>query len=756
MIFNAPRGSARNAFMAAIAACAGAAMALAGVEQPFEGAPLQEEVRDGKGMQRTARPDEWGGTPIIDFGRQRVPAAGLGVDGPAQIGVTINGGPGFALVDIALDAAWDVTQRLEPLARVRIRSEGADSLRLQFDAGAMPAGSVLRVYDEGGRMVAARRAEQAGSAWWTPSVEGEVALVEYIGPADDASMPDIRVATVGIIDPAALIPAGAAGRYAYGCNGGSVDLACHAEIPSPTDLQRSVVRMNFASDGGGIVTCSGALVRDAQGHASRPYILTAAHCIDSASEASSVEVVWFYYAQGGSLPCLRNLPFNEGATLGATVASCDMSVLVLSSAPPAEAVAAQISTVAVGAGEQGFTCIHHSGGGPQRYWTRPAIGRGSCNTGDGSWRSPQSIEFPYVQGQSQGVFEGGASGAPLFDSHGRIRGTVRGICYPGGSNYDFCGRPGEVRHYFGSLAEAWRLGLSAGFTPPPADDSFEPNNSLAQARQIGATGAVYPLQLIDLDDYFSIVLTAAGRLEVSLEGTPTVVSGTFDPDLFLLDSAGAELVRSDSPTARESIAMDVQPGAYIVRVKRFSQGTVETGSYRLTPRFTPAVQTPASGTNSPPAPLPTGSSPEGEPTPPAVIPTSPVVDRQITAMNTKLDRLVGVAGLRSQRIVDGLRVRVARLRDRGVSEEVISTVIAANRAVVESLRLSTTLGLVRTSEATGRVLDKLARRPGEIADAAMAAKEAVVPPALALALEELTTTLDALGDSIDEIAAVPQ
>jgi hypothetical protein len=751
MIRNSPSNGRLNALIAAVAACAGTAGAMAGGEQVSQDAPLHEDARHPKDLSRIPRQDEWGGTPLIEFGKQRVPTAGLSIEGPTQIGVTINGGPGFALVDMALDAAWDVTPKLQPIARVRVRSDGADSLRLKFEEGAMPSGAVLRVYDGGGRMVAARSAQSKGD-WWTGSIQGEVALLEYIGPADDASMPDIRVATLGVIDPAALLPAGAAARFVNSCNGGGVDLTCHAEVPSPTDLQRSVVRMNFASDGGGIVTCSGALVRDAQGNAARPYILTAAHCIDSASEASSVEVVWFYHAQGGVLPCLRDLPFNEGAMLGATIASCDMTVLVLSSAPPAEAVAAQISTAAVGTAERGFISIHHAGGGPQRYWARPAIGRGSCSTADGSWRSPQSIEFPFVQGQSTGTFEGGASGAPLFDSQGRVRGTVRGICYPGGANYDFCARPGEVRHYFGSIAEAWRLGLSAGFTQPPADDSFEPNNALGQARQIGATGAAYPLQLLDLDDYFSIVLTVAGRLEVLIEGTPTVATNSFDPDLFLLNSVGAELLRSDSPTARESVALDVQPGTYIVRVQRFTAGTVETGSYRLTPRFTPAVQAPSAGTTTPPAPLPTGSS-GTETTPAPPIATSPVVDRQITAMNTRLDRLVTVAGLRSQRIVDGLRIRVPRLRDRGVSEEVIAGVISANRAVVESLRLSTTLGLVRTSEATSRVLDKLARRPGELADAATAAKESSVPPALAAALERLTSNFDALGAAFDEIQA---
>lgn len=732
--------------VAGVCAAASTVLARAGADVPATDAPVEEDARSTKDVRRTARPDEWGGVPMVDVGRQRVPTAARAQEGPTRIGVTIDGGPGFALVDLALDGLCDVTARLEPLGRVRVRSEGAEALRLKFAEGSIPAGAVLRVYDGAGRMVAAKRGG-AHSAWWTPSIAGETALVEYVGAAEEAELPTVRVETIGVIDPTTMTPAGAAARFVNSCSGGSVDLACHAEVPTESELQRSVVRMNFAEDGGGISTCTGTLVRDAQGGVGRPWILTAAHCIDSPSEASSVEASWFYYARGGATPCLRSLPFNEGATLGATVASCDMSVLVLSSAPPAEAVAAPINVSAIGSNERGFTSFHHAGGGPQKYWTRPAIGRGSCVASDGSWRAPTSVEFPFAQGQSLGTFEGGASGGPLFDSAGRVRGTVRGICYPPDNNFDFCVRQGEVRHYFGSLAEAWRLGLSAGFAPPPADDAFEPNNTLAQARAIGATGAAYPLQLLDLDDYFTITTTVAGRLEIALVGTPTTAGVAFDPDLFLLDSAGSELARSDSPGSSESVGRDVNGGTFVVRVQRFTSGTNETGSYRLTPRFTPSVVVPpgVGGTPAPP-PLPSGTT--GEPAP---IPTSPVVDRLSGALTLRLERVVGGAELRGGRVVDGLVVRVGALRTRGVSEERITAVIAATRMLVETLRLSATLAVVRTADGTSRGLERLTRRPGEIAEAAAAARETIVPQSQAAALERLTTAFDALVARVDEV-----
>lgn len=676
----------------------------------------------------------WAGVPLIDIGPLRLPVIPA-TFGPTPLGLTVTGGA-VALADVAVDGVWDVSDIGQPVSRLRVRSERAAGIRLRVSASAIPEGGVLRVLDERGVVVTEITAAQ-GPSWWTPTIEGEVAHIEYVGPPESTELPGVEVLDVAVIDADAVAPDVAGLRSGSACSGGSPSLACHIEVPAQ-NLQRAVARLSYISDQGGVFACTGTLVRDAQGDTPRPYLLTAAHCIDTSSEAATVEVVWNYFATGGQSPCLASLPANEGATLGATVPEADMSVLVLRSPAPAGAFAAPIRLDVVSTSERGFTSIHQPGGGSQRYFVRPAYNDNACVFSGGSWRNPGNYGFAWVEGQSSGIAESGSSGAPLIDAQGNVRGTLRGLCYPVGAANNLCGQRANVVIFFGSLSHAWTNGLASAFAPPPTDDTFEPNDTISEARPIAAAGAALDLQLIDLDDWFSFTAGSAGSLLITLTGAPATPGIPYDPDVLLYSSNAALIASSLSATTTERIALDIPAGTYYIRVNRASTGTFQVGSYRLTPRFT-AAPSQGEGTSGP--------------TPTVTPITSPVVDRQLESLQTRLDAQVAAASLRASRTVGAIQTSVSRLRSRGADSARIDAVVDRTLLTINKLRSSASLTIDRLVSGTTRTLDRLGRRDAQVAAAAAYAGTNDIPAraqaataALDQVYDDAVVMLEALRD----------
>lgn len=721
-------------------------------------APIAAAIVDeGDGAQPSAPllPEAWRRVREVDLGSHRV-QGDAAIDGPKQIGVTIvprapQGAGAFVLADLASDATWDVTEDDRPRARLVVRVSGGGRIRLKLDAREMEAGSSLSVSDGAGMLVSVRGAEEAG-AQWTGSIEGQTALVEFVGPAGSAVVPAVELLDVAVIselDPSdGPAPDGAAvgggARRVGTCAIGGATLACHAAVPSGQTLQRAVMLLTFVGDAGGVYSCTGTLVRDPlTGSTQVPYVLTAAHCINTASEARTVEAIWFYFAQGGAAPCLRNLPFNEGASLAGTVASTDVSVLVLDSAPPSDAYAAPLRLEAINGSERGFTSIHHAGAGEQRFFSRPAMTGGSCLASNGSWRAPENYEFSFVAGQSDGVVEGGSSGAPLIDSQGYVRGTLQGVCYPGGSGFDFCTQSAGVRHYFGSFARAWQLGLSSAFAPPPADDTLEPNDSASEARLLSAGGSPRALQLIDLDDYFRVSLASAGTLNVTISGQPSFAGQSFDADLFVLDTSSRVLASSTSASASESITWRAGgAGDVLLRVQRYSDGTHQTGSYTLTVRFT---ADPGSAQDD-------GASPAAQ-TSDLPAATSVLVDRSVAALDLRIDRLLQGALIRAERSATAIEAQVAKLRARNVAESSITLRIDRALLGIDRLGSAARTNVERSRVATQRSLERLAEKRPEQVDAVAAALAATIPDLVDGELSRLDEAVAAARARVEALRA---
>ena len=189
----------------------------------------------------------------------------------------------------ATGGTWSPSTSGTSTWRLRIRSRGARGVSLRFQPFAPPAGAELRVYDRDGvlRFGPYTRADATGGLLVTPRVTGETAIVELRGPEEmsDRSSESSGIRLLSATHHYRSLDASPAAKSGS-CN---VDVACPEANPY-RDLIRSVARISFQS-GGDTFVCTGSLVNNTNLDG-RPFFLTAEHCIEDATVASTVVFYW--------------------------------------------------------------------------------------------------------------------------------------------------------------------------------------------------------------------------------------------------------------------------------------------------------------------------------------------------------------------------------------------------------------------------------------------------------------------------------
>jgi lysyl endopeptidase len=177
---------------------------------------------------------------------------------------------------------------------------------------------------------------------WTPSVAGPAIRLEVQVPereVEGAGFVVDRVLQLFELDAdgaARLDPI--APKADLGC---LEDAACHGTtaLGNMDVLQRAMALLTFAKYDSSYV-CTGGLMNDTDAGTTIPYLLTAHHCIETQTEAASVEAFFddIHAACNGAPPALGTLPRAVGATLLATGAATDFTLLRLSVLPPGRAL----------------------------------------------------------------------------------------------------------------------------------------------------------------------------------------------------------------------------------------------------------------------------------------------------------------------------------------------------------------------------------------------------------------------------------
>jgi len=436
----------------------------------------------------------------------------------------------------AIDGEWTGLADGSRLWVAEVVSPGALGLRLRFDAVELPDGAELAIYgvvdgDLAGAGQAAEPAEVhralAGGAqepaFWSGSVAGERARIEYLAPAGAPPADEVpfRVDQLQHFyrDPLAdQLTSKAAGI----CHN---DVACH---PEWADVARGVARFTFVS-GGASYICSGQLLNDGNADFT-PYFLTASHCVDTAKEAGSTEFFWLYQASScnGAPPSLAAVKRSKGATLVSTGVSSDYSLLIVEGALPSGLFWEGWTGAAAATGTAG-AAIHHPAGD----YKRISFGQkseGVC--------SSDHIRVSWTDGPT----EPGSSGSGFFRGD---TGQLVGQLHYGPSA---CGL--ETYDCYGSFAATFpkvATALQGG-----GDDGSDQNDTCAAARTVTKGKLNERIVKVNDEDWYKITVPAGSTLTVRLD----FVHANGDVDLgFYPSCTGGPFLTSTSASNVEKVAV---------------------------------------------------------------------------------------------------------------------------------------------------------------------------------------------------------
>lgn len=381
--------------------------------------------------------------------------------------------------------AWNTTASGVQRASLRFSSTGAAGLRLGVLVQALPDDAVLRVYAEGSTdarettgahinssiaaNVQADGDSDAARTYWTPTTEGEATVLEIDLPAGRPTASTVFTVP-RLMHQTVLAPKASLGQIEQKseCPGVTPDVMCTDPLPPVTN---AVGSMDFV-DGGASWNCTGTLVAN-RGDTQQGYFLTANHCINNQSAASSLHVFWFYRSSAcnsttvnpGTVPSWGGalLRYNKTEFSGSlrTPVGTDTSLLDLIDTPPAGTIYAgwAFQRDAVGTSTN-YLSVHSPYGekpdplvkGFLRRSDGRLIGYGSVlNTYFDNYgierffvdTSPNTQSPMYQVRWTTGITEGGSSGSGLFadgtTSNPRIVGQLWGgassCSYPAGSDY---------------------------------------------------------------------------------------------------------------------------------------------------------------------------------------------------------------------------------------------------------------------------------------------------------------------------------
>lgn len=349
-----------------------------------------------------------------------------------------------------------------------IQSEGATGLRLHFTGFHLPAGARLYVYDPA-RPDDASIYEGDGpnkdGTFWTKPLFSESIVVELDGVQNAKDYFTIDLVSHfyrGLTEKWGTVD------YASYCN---VDASCHPEWAT----QGNGVALLVFSILGDTYACSGSLINNATNDFS-PLLLTAHHCIDNDSTASSLVSYFFYKTStcNGAFPAIDTAKTASGGKYLAGISlaeGSDFTLLQLPDELPDGVTFAAWTRDVILPGIS-VTGIHH----PKASFQRIAFG------------TTAFFDYPSLLGVrwNQGITEPGSSGSPLFNASGQVLGQLYG-------GYSSCSRP-EGPDVYGRFSDSAPLMVNSKgqnyLDVGIPDDDSEPNDTRATATLLAAGTAL--------------------------------------------------------------------------------------------------------------------------------------------------------------------------------------------------------------------------------------------------------------------------
>lgn len=435
--------TATKAAPAAVAMRLGGATAGRRVELASPGSSAGREIAKLNGGGSVSSP---GRPQFIGFGRD-VPKASRKVDLSAL--------------------AWTQLDDGTRVARVEVASSGAAAVRVALRASLLDGAATLRFAAPGARSallsVPASTVAQAVARfgeYWSPVIEGSAAAIEISVPAaaklDGAGFEITRVSHL-VVDPSKSKAEEAKILSDIGDSGScNIDFKCS---PTPQDqVTRNAAaatgKLVFTAESGGTARCTGTLISDTVGSGA-PYLFSANHCFESAYEAATLQVWWFFdsWACDSLSPDDYVVQYGGAKLLGRSPDS-DWALLLLNGGPPSGVVYSGWNAAPLASGSD-VEILHHPAGDLKK-WSL-GVSASPVTVDIGSAGGGGGLFTPVVW--DLGTTEGGSSGGAFRFYNGSFL-EVRGGLLGGSAQ---CTNP-SGRDYFSQFGTM--LPLVRGYLTP--------------------------------------------------------------------------------------------------------------------------------------------------------------------------------------------------------------------------------------------------------------------------------------------------
>lgn len=345
------------------------------------------------------------------------------------------------------DGRWITAPDGRKIWKVKIRSAGACSLGIVFNNFLLPVGARLFLFNEEtnhylGAFTSFNN-KKSGKFAVSP-VAGDEITVQYELPAYQTESNNFTITQV-IHDYTGILKneRRPMGTEAGSCN---IDINCNSGN-AWNNTKDAVVRIIITKEMSNRTIseiCTGTLINNTSEN-QKPYVITAAHCIEKA-EFAETSVYTFNYESPYCAP-LDGYPGNSisGSKLLAISDSLDFALVELSLVPPPDYKPFYAGWNRSSSPPDSSVSIHHPLGDIKKIAKDDDRAVISDFPG-GDEYTPKG--FMKIERWDVGVTENGSSGGPLFDPEQRLIGTLTG----GAAT---CSNP--VRDYFSRFGMAWEF-----------------------------------------------------------------------------------------------------------------------------------------------------------------------------------------------------------------------------------------------------------------------------------------------------------
>lgn len=457
--------------------------------------------------------------------------------------------------------SWEDLENGDRIWRLGLLAENAEALCLYFDNFYLPKGYKLFLYDVNKKQVKGAftsKNNHESRLFATELISGEYLNIELYQPKETTENLLLNISDVA---------------YAYKNENGitgfggsdpcEVNVNCSPEGDNWQDNKRSVVRIKVKV-GGGLYWCSGSLVNNVRMD-NTPYILTANHCAFQNGNYASPDDLnqWLFYFNYEGEGCENPNSESEidfvSMVGGIKIANADGNngsdfyLIELNNDIP-EYVNPYFSGWSA-SGNISFSgvTIHHPEGDIKKISTynEPLIHSQWLNNGVYShWK------VFWIETENEwGVTEGGSSGSPLYDSVGKLIGTLTG-------GQAYCGTGGEdLPDYYGAFFYHWDAnGTHDTLRLKPWLDPDNTGITEFNGSYVGLEEEVF-----ESDNYFEIYPNPVdGKLTIKFNNSDFSLV-----DVEIYNIFGMKLYSIGHKSAISEFTIDTEPliaGVYFVRI----------------------------------------------------------------------------------------------------------------------------------------------------------------------------------------------